>query len=377
MSFGTANGEPIQTMTLAFRPRAAWRAELMITADTPPAVGDQVVIEAPGARLIGTARNSGADPGGQVALLVVGGKDRLRDHLGPTSYGPITVRDAVAGILDPLGETISPKADQAILAAGLSSWTRPAGAAGAALTALLEDAAPGATWHVADDGTVWLGRDAGEEVSPEHTVTRDAPEQDLLEVGLEVLELRVGHSFRGGPVASVVYRLDGALRATVTRTVGGDRVARGLGAATRRELAAAGVHLHPMTPCKVVSQNEDGTLELIADSRKVAAPPKVPLRHGLPFTDVRIAPGAEVLLGFENGDRKRPFAALPLKGGRLLHLVVDGDRFEWGGSDAVAIASKVEARLAAIEAALAKPGPVVGPIVLPPTPIDSEALFTR
>lgn len=387
MTFATANGEPVQSMDLELAARGAWRATLLVATDDAPAAGSRVVIEAPGGRFVGTARRAGADQGGQVSMLVVGGADRLTTIVEPASFRDTPVRDLVAGILDPLGEVLSARSDQAVLGRVLPSWPRTRIRAADALSMLVEDAEPAATWRVLDDGTVWLGIDAGEAVSPEHTVTHDAPEEGLLELAVEDLSLRPGHSFLGGPVRAAAYRLDGtSLRLTVHRTDGGSRASRGLAAAAQRALAGAGVQFHALTPARVVSQNADGSLELVADSTTIAAPPRVRLRTGLPGeVTVKLAPGAEVLLGFEGGDRRRPFAALPLRGGRLLHLVVDGDRFEWGGADAVAIASKVDDRFAALEGRV-RALEAWGPSVTPPFPgapgtggesTASEALFSR
>lgn len=69
-------------------------------------------------------------------------------------------------------------------------------------------------------------------------------------------------------------------------------------------------------PARVVSQGDDGTLDIKPDALKLGAGlAMVPVRHGLPGVTVRVRPGARVLLGFEGGDITRPFAALWEAGG--------------------------------------------------------------
>ena len=65
-------------------------------------------------------------------------------------------------------------------------------------------------------------------------------------------------------------------------------------------------------PAIVVSQNSDGTLQLLADSPTVRGTGhnNVRIRHGLPGVSVEVSNGARVRLGFENGDPSQPYAAL-------------------------------------------------------------------
>ena len=63
-------------------------------------------------------------------------------------------------------------------------------------------------------------------------------------------------------------------------------------------------------PCKVLSQNGDGTLELQPEDSRLPGLSKVPIRIGVPGVDVKVEGGAKVLLGFAEGDPRVPFAAL-------------------------------------------------------------------
>lgn len=66
---------------------------------------------------------------------------------------------------------------------------------------------------------------------------------------------------------------------------------------------------------EVVSQNDDGTLELVmADAevaKRVGPASRVPIKYGAPGYSARgVKKGARVLYGWENGDPRLPYASL-------------------------------------------------------------------
>jgi hypothetical protein len=66
---------------------------------------------------------------------------------------------------------------------------------------------------------------------------------------------------------------------------------------------------HAMYLAEVRSQNDDLTLEVKPFSAKLPGFSRVVVR-GLPGVEVRVAQGAQVLLGFEDGSPERPYASL-------------------------------------------------------------------
>jgi hypothetical protein len=56
----------------------------------------------------------------------------------------------------------------------------------------------------------------------------------------------------------------------------------------------------------------DGTLDLLPDDPRVRGTglSRVPIRHGLPGVTVRVVTGSRVLLGFVEGDPRKPYASL-------------------------------------------------------------------
>lgn len=394
MSFATANGDAIQRMTLVLPSRRAWYAKLEVDAASAPAEGGSVVIEIDGGtRLVGTALRPTVDGAGQVSMQVLGGAGRLTVELEPQNYTGSTVREVLTAIVADAGEKLSTTIDAAILTHPLSKWPRTRADGAHALSDLANEI--GGTWRVLDDGTVWLGVDAGDAPAFDYDVADGGEKPGSVTVAIESAPLRPGQTFRGAPVVEVWYELTGSsFTAKVVQTEGGD-------AATRKirkqvDAALAPTKLHPPTAAKVVSQNGDGTLELAIEvppgkKPNVAPISRVPLRHGLPgVTKLEVAAGSRVALFFEGGDRKRPFAGLCLEG-RTTKVVVDGDRFEWGGDDAVVqetplmtwLTSQLVPWAAVVSAALGVGVglPVVGvalpPPPTPPTDLGSSTLFAK
>lgn len=63
--------------------------------------------------------------------------------------------------------------------------------------------------------------------------------------------------------------------------------------------------------CVVDAQSADLTeLDLTCLSKAFGGISRVPLRNGVPGVKVRVKTGARVLLGFDGGDPKKPYAAL-------------------------------------------------------------------
>lgn len=62
----------------------------------------------------------------------------------------------------------------------------------------------------------------------------------------------------------------------------------------------------------VQRQHDDLTLDLLPDDERVRGTglSNVPIRHGLPGVEVHVVVGSRVLLGYENGDPRRPYAHL-------------------------------------------------------------------
>ena len=73
-----------------------------------------------------------------------------------------------------------------------------------------------------------------------------------------------------------------------------------------------GTLYHGTFACTVLGQNDDDSLELLPDDERVRGNglSRVPIRHGVPGVRVRVIVGSRVMLGFENGDPRRPYASM-------------------------------------------------------------------
>lgn len=66
-----------------------------------------------------------------------------------------------------------------------------------------------------------------------------------------------------------------------------------------------------MYPCTIVSQDATGRLNLKPDDTDLSSDgiDRVPIKFGLPGALVVVPPGGRIMLGFENSDPTRPYAA--------------------------------------------------------------------
>jgi hypothetical protein len=101
-----------------------------------------------------------------------------------------------------------------------------------------------------------------------------------------------------------------------------DRLKEGLAAFIRWVMRD--VTYHKQYPCTVQSQS-GMTVDLMPDDESIAGSglSGVPLRVGLPGWEVTLAPRSRVMLSFDNGDPKKPAAAL-FDPGSVIDLSFDG-----------------------------------------------------
>ena len=101
--------------------------------------------------------------------------------------------------------------------------------------------------------------------------------------------------------------------------------------------------------CKVVSQSSDGLkVDLVPEDQRIPTLSNIPLRLGIPQAVAKFAPGAHVMLGWENADPSKPYALAGFSNDATLTML------EIGGSSAqfVALANLVKSELGSIATAL-------------------------
>lgn len=70
----------------------------------------------------------------------------------------------------------------------------------------------------------------------------------------------------------------------------------------------APLDLYARYPAQVVGQNADGSLELKPLHKRLGGLSRVPIRYGVPGVRAKVRQGSLVLVGFEAGDERYPFA---------------------------------------------------------------------
>lgn len=87
-----------------------------------------------------------------------------------------------------------------------------------------------------------------------------------------------------------------------------DRILGPLEALIRR--FTAHVDYYARYPAKVITQQSDGTLDILPEDARVPPMQAVPIRYGLPGVKATVPPGGRVLVGFEGGNPQRPMVEL-------------------------------------------------------------------
>lgn len=70
----------------------------------------------------------------------------------------------------------------------------------------------------------------------------------------------------------------------------------------------APLDLHAHYPAQVVGQNADGSLEIKPLHKRLGGLSRVPIRYGVPGVQAKVRRGSLVLVGFEAGDERYPYA---------------------------------------------------------------------
>lgn len=76
------------------------------------------------------------------------------------------------------------------------------------------------------------------------------------------------------------------------------------------DLALPQLVYYGLWTCQVVSQNEDGTLDLQPAVSFIPSQKNIKIRSDSPNEQITVNPGTEVLLGWENADPSVPYAGL-------------------------------------------------------------------
>lgn len=301
-----AAGQPIDPISAELEhPRVgAWECALDLDVEAAPS--GKLKFQLDDLEFTGTVLNdhTGTD-GVRGKCRVVGGNGHLTRKISAHSYSGgtgVKVGTVVRDILKECGEDLSDLSDGPTLDKTLPRWQVASGTAQQALTVLAVEI--DAAWRMLRDGTVWFGTETWPEVEPEGTLLHETWSNGHLTLASETPDMVPGTVYQGQKIEHVTHEYGRTLR-THIRTAGGSAVPalRAL-IGNKQQIDCSREY-----PCKVVTQNPDGTLQLLPDDdvMKSAGLDHVPIRYGIPGIKATVAEGARCHLAFAAGDVKRPF----------------------------------------------------------------------
>src|SRR6185312_6108094 len=322
MALVSVNGHDAIETRLCMPRAGAWHLDVLV--DDPDALTGQVTVNVNSGTLVlvGTVVRSGvfADTG---HVRIFAGAAGLGVSASPRHYSGPSVRGMLADLLGTAGETLSAMADASILATGLDAWTTTATPVNTLITLLLAAAAPGASWRMLPDGTLWVGRetwpDAGVDSSL-YQIFEDSAEARTMLIGVDAPLALVGTTFEGRRVsyteASVGqdgHGVEMRLWFEDENPTDLDALKKSFARQVQRAFARTDRIDYGRTyPATIVSQSgstvdvqpdQVGGKDLLPDMAGV------PLLLGLPGASVDGTQGGRVRIGWFGGDPARPYAA--------------------------------------------------------------------
>jgi hypothetical protein len=319
---GSVDGRAILRAAIHCPRVGVWHADVELEGEEGDELDGAVELEFDAITWSGTVRRGGLD-NGRLLLLVVGGAGGLELELEPKYYVDAASSLPLDDIMRECGETLSSTASSAARSTQLAKWTRRRERGGVALHDLA--AVLGLDWRVLPDGSVWLGTEAWTAAELVHDVLEDDPARAYRRLGVDAPTLTPGSTLDGRRVSYVLHTIEPrAVRSEVwlepTSAREPARTARWLERFLDRVLRR--VDRTALYPARVVQQSGDGTLEVQIDDQRWPSLTKVPIRPFVPGATVKVAAGARVHIGWEEGDPRKPYAAL-WDSGELQELQID------------------------------------------------------
>lgn len=302
-----------------------WSAHLEL-ANFVPALTGKVRLSWLGRELIGQVVRGGQTKAGRTFLRVAGGNGHLGQadppKLAAKGYQNCPVSRVLRELASDAGETLSANISSQILTRTLSSWPRRQTLAAHCLDDLAREL--GVIWRVLQDGTVWLGSPTFADA----VLSQDLQALDDAEPS-ESTALFCAHAF--GPLPGETY--DGRRISDAHYTVSASGEGQtGPGAFVRlwwigvassdldggrlikdfTDLVRQCFTLDWLAsyPARVVSQDSDGSLEVVFDSKVI--PPRKGVRYRALVDGAKLVidGGARCSVHFDNGSPQNPVADL-------------------------------------------------------------------
>jgi hypothetical protein len=302
-----AAGRPVSPISAELRMKrmGAWHCDLDLDQETIETGKVKFILD--DIEFTGTAipEQSGIE-GSRARCKVVGGNGRLSREVNAHSYSGgagVKIGSVVRDILKDCGEDLSDLSDGPTLDRKLPRWQVTQGTAEDALTKLADHT--DCAWRVLRDGTVWFGEETWPEVEPDGTLVNENWSSGALTLAADTPNMVPGTVYQGQKVERVTHRYGETLRTDIETTSASTALGK-LRSKTKQE-----VDYSREWPCKVVTQNIDGTLQLLPDDEVMRGNGRgldhVPIRYGMPGMKALISAGARCHLAFAAGDPSRPF----------------------------------------------------------------------
>lgn len=327
MTVFTANGRNVLRLELTENESGPWYGRVHLDDEEP--IEGELTITCGSTSWSGTIiPEKGRVEAGVFVAEVVGGKNGLQTVLPAKYYFHATLNTIVQDIALEAGETFdATESDPNLSSYQVPRWLRARGEARVALQAVAREF--GGYWRINRAGSIVMLRDdPWTAATGDYTETsRDPSRCSVVIAPDEEPFARPGVTVGGERIVTAVTVLNGSeLRQVLQIHDGTDKAqdqATVMADMARRANELATVYGR-WYPAKVVKQDPDGTLHLLPDDEAVRGNglTSVPLLHGLPGATVRVAVGEYVRLFFEDGDPKRPAAALWPDGSSVQEIVI-------------------------------------------------------
>ncbi len=214
MSYATLNGADVLELHLNLPRVGVWHATVRVDSATLPA--NLCTLRVGGMPYYGTPRTSTSFVVNDTAfVMLVGGAGKMRDAVQAASYRNTPLSVPLKATMDEVGEAVAAESDAAILGTQVRFWTRAAGPAGRAVTALMAEAS--AAWRMLPAGTLWVGTEKWRPAAGEYELLEENPLTRSVTVFSEAPRLLPGDTLDGRPIAHVAHHVTAeALRTVVT-----------------------------------------------------------------------------------------------------------------------------------------------------------------
>jgi hypothetical protein len=244
---------------------------------------------------------------GRTTAFLVGGKGGLSKVVTAQHFNDSSPKTIITEILREAGETVD--ASSYFPGTQFGNWQRRQGKASHALQAVADKC--GLVWRSTDAGNIWIGIDSYAPVTTDVVVIDEDWDTGTLTIAAdsfsELAKIVPGCAFEGHKIEQVTHIVTPGSIRTVASVDSLEGSLNSFLSAIRAASASYGAYR-----CKVIAQNQDGTLQLKPEDETIAGRglDKVPIREGAPGWKTKVSGGAIVSVAFDGGQWDRPYACL-------------------------------------------------------------------